>query len=182
MKNKEKIKKIGIAVLSFCFMISIAGYINYKYNPEREKDLGQTVYVNSNNDSVEIYKETDSVFNSNDDKITSFKNDRDNMYSELANNYSQIINNSNSSTDTISEYQQKLSSLIEEKNQVLMVENLIKSKGVEDVVIVLTNSQKANIIIKTQELSESLAAQIMQIVVDQLNIDANDITIENINT
>ena len=62
-----------------------------------------------------------------------------------------------------------------------MVENIIKSKGVEDVVIVITNSEKANVIIKTEEVSETLAAQIMQTIVDQLNVDANDITIENIN-
>ena len=39
MKNKEKIKRYTMAVVSFCFMLVIAGYINYKYNPEREKDL-----------------------------------------------------------------------------------------------------------------------------------------------
>ena len=126
MKNKEKIKKISMAALSFCFMVAIAGYINYKYNPEREKDLGQTVYVNSNNDQVDIYSE-----NKEEDKISSFRNDRDNMYSELANNYSEIINNENSSADIITEYQQKLSALVEEKNQVLMVENIIKSKEIK---------------------------------------------------
>lgn len=177
MKNKEKIKRLSMAALSFCFMLAIAGYINYKYNPEREKDLGQTVYVNSNSDEVDIYKEE----NLEEDKITSFRNDRDNMYSELANNYSEIINNENSSEETITEYQQKLSALIEEKNQVLMVENIIKSKGVEDIVIVLTNSQKANVIVKAEEITESLAAQIMQTIVDQLNIDVNNITIENVN-
>lgn len=179
IKNKEKFKRISMAGISFCFMLAIAGYINYKYNPEREKDLGQTVYVNSNSDEVDIYKEAGVVFN-NDDKISSFRNDRDNMYSELANNYSQIINNSNSSSDIISEYQQKLSSLIEEKNQVLMVENIIKSKGVEDVVIVITNGDKANVMLKSEEVTETLAAQIMQIIVDQFSINANDITIENI--
>lgn len=177
MKNKETIKRLSMAALSFCFMLAIAGYINYKYNPEREKDLGQTVYVNSNSDEVDIYKEE----NLEENKITSFRNDRDNMYSELANNYSEIINNENSSEETITEYQQKLSALIEEKNQVLMVENIIKSKGVEDIVIVLTNSQKANVIVKAEEITESLAAQIMQTIVDQLNIDVNNITIENVN-
>lgn len=180
MKNKEKVKRITMAVLSFCFMVTIAGYINYKYNPEREKDLGQTVYVNSNNDEVEIYKEAGTVFNNSNNKISKFRNDRDNMYSELANNYSQIINNTNSSSETIAEYQEKLSSLIEEKNQVLMVENVIKSKGVEDVVIVLTNNEKANVIIKAEEVSETLAAQIMQTIIDQFDIKANNITIENI--
>ena len=175
MKNKEKIKKFSMAALSFCFMVAIAGYINYKYNPEREKDLGQTVYVSSNNDQVDIYSE-----NKEEDKISSFRNDRDNMYSELANNYSEIINNANSNSDTITEYQQKLSDLIEEKNQVLMVENIIKSKGVDDIVIVITNGEKANVIVKTTEITESLAAQIMQTIVDQLNIDANNITIESV--
>lgn len=181
IKNKEKFKRILMACVSFAFMVSIAGYINYKYNPEREKDLGQTVYVNSSNDEVDIYKEAQSVYN-NKDKISSFRNDRDNMYSELANNYSQIINNANSSNDIISQYQQKLSSLIEEKNQILMVENVIKSKGIEDVVIVITNNEKANVILKSDDLTEALAAQIMQVVVDQLNIKANNISIENIKT
>ena len=181
IKNKEKFKRILMACVSFDFMVSIAGYINYKYNPEREKDLGQTVYVNSSNDEVDIYKEAQSVYN-NKDKISSFRNDRDNMYSELANNYSQIINNANSSNDIISQYQQKLSGLIEEKNQILMVENVIKSKGIEDVVIVITNNEKANVILKSDDLTEALAAQIMQVVVDQLNIKANNISIENIKT
>ena len=35
MKNIEKIKRYAMAGASFCFMLVIAGYINYKYNPER---------------------------------------------------------------------------------------------------------------------------------------------------
>ena len=62
-----------------------------------------------------------------------------------------------------------------------MVENIIKSKGVDDVVLVITAGKKANVIIKKQEIDESMIAQIMQTVVDQLNISANNITIENIN-
>lgn len=180
MKNIEKMKRYAMAGVSFCFMLAIAGYINYKYNPEREKDLGQTVYVNSNTDNVEIYEDTESVNNSKNESIASFRNDRDNMYAELANNYSNIINNSNSSEDTISEYQKKLSDLIEEKNQIIMVENVIRSKNVDDVVIISTNN-KVNVILKIEELEESLVAQIMQIVIDQLDVKANDISIEKIN-
>ena len=105
IKNKEKFKRILMACVSFAFMVSIAGYINYKYNPEREKDLGQTVYVNSSNDEVDIYKEAQSVYN-NKDKISSFRNDRDNMYSELSENYNNVIKNEKSSDEEIKEYQQ----------------------------------------------------------------------------
>ena len=114
MKNKEKIKRFAMAGMSFCFMLLIAGYINYKYNPEREKDLGQTVYVNSNNDKVDIYDDTQATNSQADETIASFRYDRDNMYSELSNNYSNIINNTNSTAEVISEYQNKLSALIEE--------------------------------------------------------------------
>ena len=117
MKNKEKIKRFAMAGASFCFMLLIAGYINYKYNTEREKDLGQTVYVNSNNDKVDIYDDAQATNSQADETIASFRYDRDNMYSELSNNYSNVINNTNSTAEVVSEYQDKLSALIEEKNQ-----------------------------------------------------------------
>ena len=41
------IKNGKIAALSLVMMLVVAGYINYKYDPEREKDLGKTVYVNA---------------------------------------------------------------------------------------------------------------------------------------
>ncbi len=178
MKNKEKYKKILVACVSFCFMISIAGYINYKYNPEREKDLGQTVYVSSNADEVKIYED---VYSKKDDTLSSFRYDRDNMFSELSNNYSSIINNDNSSEDKVSEYQEKLSELIEEKNQIQMIENIIKSKGIEDVVIIPASNGKYNVVLKTEEIEENLAAQIMQLIVDQMNVKATDISIEKAN-
>ena len=181
MKNKEKFKRFAMAGVSFCFMLVIASYINYKYNPEREKDLGQTVYVNSNSDEVKIYEETQNVSNPKDETIANFRYDRDNMYSELSNNYTDVINNSNSSAETIAEYQGKLSELIEEKNQIIMIENMIKSKNIEDVVLIPTNSGKVNVILKVDELNEELVAQVTQIIVDQLDVNANDISIEKIN-
>lgn len=178
MKNKEKYKKILIACSSLMFMISIAGYINYKYNPEREKDLGQTVYVSSNTDDVNIY--TEKIEAKMDDTLASFRYDRDNMFSELASNYSSIINNSNSTGEQVEEYQKKLSGLVEEKNQIQMIENLIKNKGIEDAVIIPNANGKYSVILKADNIEESLAVQIMQIMIDQLGINAADVSIENI--
>ena len=46
-------------------MVGVAGYINYKYNPEREKNLGQTMYVNGKDsftyDKVSIYSDNDET-------------------------------------------------------------------------------------------------------------------------
>ena len=141
MKIKEKYKRYGVALMSFIFMVTIAGYINYRYNPEREKNLGQTVYVSTNDDSVKIYEEEKE--NEKEIKpistIEKYKTDRDNMYIELANNYNQVINNENSSQEMIDMYQEKINNLLEEKNKIMMTENIIKSRGIKECVIVITD-------------------------------------------
>jgi len=185
------IKRSTLAVLSVSMMISIAGYISYKYNPDREKNLGQTVYVNGKDsftyDNVSIYKEEEQkTVSSNIDEvkeivensISVFKYDRDNMYSELSENYTKIINNQNTTKEQINEYQKKLDELIEEKNLITMVENVIKSKGIDDIVIIPTSNENINVVVKTkEELKSEQIAQIQQILVDQLGADANKLSI-----
>lgn len=187
-------KRSTLAFLSVALMLTIAGYLNYKYNPNREQNLGQTVYVNGKDsftyDKVSIYDEPDSN-NKNevstlssdnivkeDDSIAVFKYDRDNMFSELNENYSNIIANQNSDKEQVKEYQIKLDKLIEEKNLITMVENVIKSKGIDDIVIIPTNNDNINVIIKSKnEIEKDMIAQIQQIIVDQLGKDANKISI-----
>ncbi len=185
------VKRSTLALLSVSMMITIAGYINYKYNPDREKNLGQTVYVNGKDsftyDNVSIYeKKEESAVNSNidnakeivEDSISVFKYDRDNMYSELSENYNKIINNENTTKEQINEYQQKLDKLISDKNLITMVENVIKSKGIEDIVIIPTNNDNINVVVKSKEdLKDEQIAQIQQILVDQLGADANKLSI-----
>ncbi|MEG1059028.1 MAG: SpoIIIAH-like family protein [Clostridia bacterium] len=194
------VKRSKLALLSVALMLSVAGYINYKYNPDREKNLGQTLYVNGKDsftyDSVSIYSEEEKKLKeaenekaaviANQDKqknvtestIAVFKYDRDNMFSELSENYTQIIKNTNTSPDKINEYQKKLNELIQKKNLITMVENVIKSKGVEDVVIIPTNNDNINVVVKSkEELKPELIAQIQQILVDQLGASANKISI-----
>ncbi len=202
------IKRSKLAILSIAFMLMIAGYINYKYNPEREKNLGQTVYVNGKDsftyENVSIYSEDSSngsvssdiqpvqecIGNScndneevvtqakEDDSIAVFRSDRDNMYSELSENYKNIINNSSTSKEGVNEYQAKLDELIAQKNLIAMVENVIKARGIEDIVIIPTNNDNINVIVKTiDELKPEQIAQIQQILVDQLGANASKISI-----
>lgn len=186
------IKRSTLALLSVGLMVTVAGYINYKYNPEREKNLGQTVYVNGKDgytyENVSIYEnsESESVntntstdeYSSQDDSIAVFKYDRDNMFSELSENYTNIISNANTSTEQVNEYQKKLDELIEKKNLIMMVENVIKSKGIEDIVIIPTNNDNINVVVKSsEELKQEQIAQIQQILVDQLGADPNKLSI-----
>lgn len=182
------IKRSTLALISVGLMVSVAGYINYKYNPDREKNLGQTVYVNGKDnftyENVSIYsEETDESSDSEDEDIQEndiavFKYDRDNMYSELSENYTNIIKNENTSSDQVNEYQKKLNELITQKNLINMVENVIKSKGIEDIVIIPTNNNNINVVVKVNdELRDEQVAQIQQIIVDQIGVSAEKISI-----
>ena len=185
------VKRSTLAFASVALMLMVVGYINYRYNPDREQNLGQTVYVNGKDsftyENVSIYDEqTESAISISDniqvkdadDSISVFRYDRDNMYSELSENYSNIIANSNSSNEQIEEYQKKLDELIKEKNLITMVENVIKSKGIEEIVIIPTSNENINVILKSkEEISEDKIAQIQQIIVDQLGADANKLSI-----
>lgn len=189
------LKRGKIALLSLTLMLLIAGYINYKYNPEREKNLGKTIYVNGKDsymyENVSIYNEEESSIsnveeksnvtgnsNSNEDAISVFRYDRDNMYSELEENYRSTISNTNTSKEKINDYQDKLNKLIEEKNLISMVENVILSKGIEDIVIIPTSNNNLNVVIKSkEEIASDLMAKIQQIIVDQLGVEASKISI-----
>lgn len=189
------LKRGKIALLSLTLMLLIAGYINYKYNPEREKNLGKTIYVNGKDsymyENVSIYNEEESSIsnveeksnvtgnsNSNEDAISVFRYDRDNMYSELEENYRSTISNTNTSKEKVNDYQDKLNKLIEEKNLISMVENVILSKGIEDIVIIPTSNNNLNVVIKSkEEIPSDLMAKIQQIIVDQLGVEASKISI-----
>ncbi|MDD2376752.1 MAG: SpoIIIAH-like family protein [Clostridia bacterium] len=185
-------RKSRLAIVSITMMLVVAGYINYEYNPEREKNLGQTIYVNGKDSSevdvVSIYEEQSSNVSEDttsyeyavnkENTIAVFKYDRDNMFSELSENYRQIIANTNTSVDKINEYQIKLNELLCKKNLITMVENIIKSKQIDDVVIIPTNNDNLNVIIKSKiEITKEQIAQVQQTLVDQFGINASKITI-----
>lgn len=204
------IRKSQIAVLSLAIMVMIVGYINYKYNTDREENMGQTVYVNSKDgfmyNNLEIYKDTndstscistdgktcddttetvnkkqtiyDTKTSSSDDTIAVFRNNRNNMFSEMESNYQKVISNTTVGKEQIESYQNKLNKLIEDKHLITLVEEIIKTKGIDDVAIVPTNGN-INVMVKSKEkLTDSQVATIQKIVMDEFKVESKKITIQ----
>lgn len=196
------IRKSQIAVISLAIMVMIAGYVNYKYNPDREESLGQTVFVNSQDafmyNGVDVYKESNDSTNTvnkkenlyenkstnatstagTDDTIAAFRATRNNMFSEMEANYEKVISNTAVSKEQVQIYQDKLNKLIEDKNLITLVENIIKTKGIEDIVIVPTNGN-INVIVKSKaKLTTSQIAIVQKTIVDELKVDVKKITIQ----
>jgi len=189
-------KKSQIAIISLSLMVMIAGYVNYKYNPEREENLGQSVYVSSkdgfmysnikiydeekiNDDDKENVEEANNLYKQKEaeETISNFRASRDNMFSELQETYSKVIEANSTEVKQLTEYQNKLNDLIENKHAITIVENLIKSKGIDDIVIVPTNENINVIVADKEEITSDKIAMIQKIIQDELKFPADKITI-----
>jgi len=186
------IKRGQLAMLSISFMIMIAGYINYKYDPQREENLGQTVKVDSgevylytSENDVDIYTETANSLNKNEtvynnknsaSNLSSFKDSRDNMFSELESNYTAVISKS-ASVEEAQIYQEKLDGLVKKKHLIDIVEGIIKAKGITEIVIV-PNDDKYNVMVKMDsKLTDAQANMIEKIIEEEFNVSADKINI-----
>ena len=186
------IKRGQLAMLSISFMIMIAGYINYKYDPKREENLGQTMKVNSeevylfsSSNDVGVYadvvgnldKNTTIYNNKNSESsLTSFRISRDNMFSELEENYTAVISKS-ASREEAKVYQEKLDEVIKKKHLIDIVEGIIKAKGITEIVIVPAGD-KYNVMVKVnKKLTDAQANMIQKIIEDEFNIESDEIRI-----
>ena len=196
MKRLKVIKKSQIAIISLSLMVMIAGYVNYKYNPEREENLGKSVYVNSKDgfmySNINIYDDKTEETNNEEEKeeannlykfkeaketLSNFRASRNNMFSELEETYSKAISANSLSAEQITEYQNKLNKLIEDKHTITIVEDLIKSKGIDDIVIVPTNENLNVIVSGKEKITNEQIAMIEKIIQDELGFPASKITI-----
>lgn len=188
-------KKSQIAIISLSLMVMIAGYVNYRYNPEREENLGQSVYVSSKDgfmySSINIYEEKDTrneteettevnnMYKQKESKetLSNFRANRNNMFSELEETYSKVIETNSTDVKQLTEYQNKLNELIQNKHMITIVEDLIKSKGITDIVIVPTNENLNVIVADDEEITNDKIAMIQKIIQDELDFPADKITI-----
>lgn len=188
-------KRSQIAIISLSLMVMIAGYVNYKYNPEREENLGKSVYVNSKDgfmySNVSIYEEKEENAGKTDEEtannlykqkeaketLSTFRANRNDMFSELKETYSKAVSANSGNVEKQEEYQKKLNELIKNKHAITVVEELIKSKGIDDIVIVPTNDNLNVIVADKEEITKEQIAMIQKVIQDELKFPADKITI-----
>ena len=118
-----------------------------------------------------------SVMNT-DQYFSTSKLERETMYSQRVENYQEILNNSNVSEAQKKLAQEEITAIGEEQNAIMIAENLIKTKGIEDLVI-FVNEDSVNVIIKGEELEKNQIAQVQNIVMRELDAKIENIHIMN---
>lgn len=198
--NKEQLKQISLIILAFGLIyigysnsdlektkienddtISIASSVN-------ETNLGDVQLVSSeciepeyktdlvSNDDIEIEEEMQIVEERNYFEETRIE--REKMYSEMIETYTNLIESNQTPVDQKAISVQEITNLTNNKNGIMIAENLIKNKGFEDV-IVFTNNGTVSVVVKAYTLSKEEISKIQNIIQRELNVGVDKINISN---
>ena len=128
----------------------------------------------SNEESKEL-QET-STKQVDNDYFTRSKLERETMYSQMLETYTKILENGNISSEQKDIAENEIKNINDTKNAIMIAENLLATKGFENVVI-FVNSPSVNVVVKKENLETEDIAQIQNIVQRELNTDIENIHI-----
>ena len=136
--------------------------------------------IQSNTEAVDASSNLEDVQENttNSNYFTQSKIDRDNMYSQMLENYQKILETGNLEADEKTIAQEEIKKINDEKNAIMIAENLIKTKGFEDVILFVNNGN-VSAIIKTDKLDENEVAQIQNIITRELQVEVTKINVSS---
>lgn len=146
---------------------------------ENEKTENEEGKIENDADKSKENKQDNNESNNgsiNDYYINS-KIDRDKMYAQMIGNYENIINNSNASEVQKNIATQEIKKINNQKNAIMICENLILNKGFKNCLIFI-NEESVNIVVSIEgELAENKVAIIQNIVSREIAVEIENIHI-----
>ena len=198
------LKRNQIIVTVIALMLVAAGYLNFA-NQNRENNLiptssvadsemmagiGDAQLVNANEvsqNNVESDTNQENIVNEvkntniseqtqEDSYFDETRLEREKMYSQMLENYQKILETNNLSSDEKKNAQEEIKEINNEKNAIMIAENLVKTKGFKDIII-FKNNGNVTAIIKADKLEEKEISQIQNIITRELNVSIIKINI-----
>lgn len=139
-----------------------------------------------NNVNIQNSKDSENTINTSSNNYTTSDNkyfaesrlEREKMYSQMIESYQKILSNNQMSETQKEISQNEIKKINDTKNAIMIIENLIKNKGFEDIII-FVNGDSISVVIKASSLSQEQIAQIQNIVSRELKSDIDNIHISN---
>ena len=198
------LKRNQIIVTVIALMLVAAGYLNFA-NQNRENNLiptssvadsemmagiGDAQLVNANEvsqNNVESDTNQENIVNEvkntniseqtqEDSYFDETRLEREKMYSQMLENYQKILETNNLSSDEKKNAQEEIKEINNEKNAIMIAENLVKTKGFKDIII-FKNNGNVTAIIKADKLEEKEISQLQNIITRELNVSINKINL-----
>lgn len=189
LADSEKIAAIGDATLVSANQTSDNNSNTNQANGNEENNHNANTVIESNTER-QNNENTNTTVNDNETKQTSLETvqedsyfaqsrlDRDAMYSQMLANYQKVLETSNITAEEKTNAQKEIKRINDEKNAIMIAENLIKTKGFQDIVLFVNNGN-VSAILKAEKLDENQIAQIQNIITRELNVKVNKINVSS---
>ncbi|MDR0979208.1 MAG: SpoIIIAH-like family protein [Lachnospiraceae bacterium] len=197
------LKRNQLIILVISLVLVTAGYLSFtsKYNEDlqtsagiiaradSDETIGNAELVNSKPvtegdasgvSTEEPSNETEAV-NAEEPADYYFENsklERDKMYSQMIENYTNMYENTSIPTEQKAIAANEITKINNLKNAIMISENLILTKGFENVVI-FVNDQQISVVVKAEELLPEQIAQIQNIISREMKAEIGNIHISN---
>lgn len=159
-----------------------------------EENIGEAISTDAENIIENTVKEIENTVTNNevinkeevqvtsskelDEYFTSSKLNRQTMYSQMLESYQKILENEQISADQKGIAQTEIKNINDTRNKIMICENLIKIKDIEDVII-FVNDKSVSVVVKAKELKQEQIAQIQNIISREMSVEISDIHISN---
>lgn len=131
---------------------------------------------NTQTNSQILTNQTNNIAQTDNSYYTQSKLDREKMYSQMLENYQKILEADNLSAEEKTVAQEEIKKINNEKNAIMIAENLIKTKGFEEVLIFVNNGN-VSVVVRAEKLDENQIAQIQNIVTRELKVKVTNINV-----
>lgn len=145
-------------------------------NNEIRTNANETALVENNKEQTEETTKTNAKISN--EYFSKTRLNRESMYSQMVESYQKILENESIASDQKAIAQTEIKNINDTKNKIMICENLIKTKGIDDVII-FVNDKSISVVVKAENLEEDKIAQIQNIIAREMNTQINDIHISN---
>lgn len=173
----DKMANIGDAQLVSSNVVSEEN--NSETNDSVASDsISNNIVENNNIADNSTISTSSNVSKNNKDYFSSSKLERDTMYSQMLETYENILNSNNSLETQKQSASDEIKKINDVKNSIMICENLIKTKGFNDVVV-FVNGESISVIVEDEQLDAEEVAKIQNIISRELNAKVENIHISN---
>ena len=180
MKN-EKLKQFfssktakSIAIFTMVILIGVAVYVNYKlfYDPTASMGFGENNMQNGTDGSQATGTDAEN------DYFTATALNRQQSRDEAIDVLKLVVESEEASQEAKAQANAKIAKIATDIQNETNIETLVKAKGFEDCVAVISDNA-VSVIVSCEQLQAAEAAQILAIVYDTTGIEPENVSIIN---
>lgn len=142
-------------------------------NEKRENTI-----IEENKNEIETTTTNSKVSAETKEYFSSSRLSRETMYSQMIESYEKILENESISEAQKTIAQTEIKNINDTKNRIMICENLIKTKNIEDIVI-FVNDKSISVIVRIDKLEQEQIAQIQNIIAREMQTEISNIHISN---